>query len=135
MLDKPVLLSGPTGPYEHGYLMCRVQYADGFIKTIGWHKYIYERDNGRVGDEYVIHHKDEDKSNNCLNNLEKKLRSLHTKDHVKYEELIEFNCPVCNKDFNIPVREYKRNQIVKKKKGPYCSKSCAGKGSYVNPWK
>lgn len=42
------------------------------------HRYIWEKYNGKIPDGYHIHHKDHDKSNNDINNLE----LLSAKDHL-----------------------------------------------------
>lgn len=47
------------------------------------HRLIWEKNYGEIPDGYVIHHKDEDKTNNCVLNLQlmtkEEHRSLHTK--------------------------------------------------------
>lgn len=72
IIDKPTLRSGPTGPYGHGYKMCMVKYKDGTIRGITWHRYIYESENGRLPSTMHIHHKNGDRSDNRLENLEAK---------------------------------------------------------------
>ncbi len=64
---------------QHGY------YYNGNLK-IGLHKYIWEEAYGPVPVGYVIHHKDEDKLNNDLDNLEcltdREHRDLHGKSPI-----------------------------------------------------
>lgn len=53
-------------------------------KKIDEHRYIMEQKLGRkLGFNEIVHHKDEDKSNNDPNNLELKDRSDHSREHSK----------------------------------------------------
>jgi len=45
------------------------------------HRYIWEQANGKIPDRYHIHHKDENKLNNNLDNLELISASEHTRLH------------------------------------------------------
>jgi hypothetical protein len=128
MLVKPTLLSGPTGPYEHGYLMCRVKYSDGRIKMVGYHKYIYELEHGRVIEGMMVHHKDENKSNNDISNLELKFRSEHASLHMigREAKIGTYECTCCKKIFKRNIRQVRHNQEIQLKKGPYCSRKCNG---------
>lgn len=52
------------------------------IHAMNEHRYIWEKANGPIPDGYEVHHKDEDKTNNDISNLEcipiSKHRSLHS---------------------------------------------------------
>lgn len=48
-------------------------------KHISLHRYVYEKEKGAIPDGYDIHHLDEDKTNNCINNLECLPKSEHTR--------------------------------------------------------
>jgi len=117
-------LSGPTGPYDHGYLMCRVKYSD-CIKMVTWHKYLSEKEFGRLSKGIIAHHKDEDKSNNELDNLEATTRSLHGKHHAKVKEMVDLVCLGCRKKFRRSASQEKHNR-GQGKRGPYCGRRCAG---------
>lgn len=76
----------------------------------------------------IIHHKDEDKSNNDPSNLELMKRKNHVRLHKKEHgrKLVELKCPGCNKIF---IKE--KNKTFLQKGGTYtcCSKKCVGKVS------
>lgn len=121
------LLSGPTGPYKsHGYLMCRVKYPDGKIKMVTYHKYVYEKAYGPLPKGYVVHHKDENKNNNKLENLEAITKGKHGKLHSKPGEILTLICVCCGKEFQrLESQEYYNRKRLKD--GPFCSRRCTGK--------
>ena len=124
-MDKPKLKSGPTGPYAHGYKMCMVEYADGTMKGITWHRYIYESEHGRLPSDIHVHHKNCDRSDNRLGNLEAKTNVEHCRDHQQRPTpMKEYLCPWCGKNFKRMDRAVKHNQGHQKKAGPFCGKSC-----------
>lgn len=127
-MNVPIILSGPTGPYEHGYLMCRVQYSDGEIKMITYQKYVYESKFGKLPEGYVVHHKDENKNNYDINNLEVKSNSQHAKEHgQKGGELkIKFVCPMCKRPAEKNFNDVEANR-KKGKDGPFCSRTCGSR--------
>lgn len=47
------------------------------------HREVFERHNGRIPDGYVVHHKDHNKLNNNIENLELVEKSTHLKNHNK----------------------------------------------------
>ena len=47
------------------------------------HVYIWECENGEIPNGYSVHHKDEDKSNNEISNLELMTNSKHTRLHAE----------------------------------------------------
>jgi len=62
----------PLKPIEHhtGYNVLTVRNKD-IQKQYRWHRFVYECFNGVIySDKLVINHKDGDKKNNCLSNLE-----------------------------------------------------------------
>ena len=50
------------------------------------HRVIYERHHGSIPAGFVIHHKDEDKSNNAIENLEAMPKSEHQRHHATGKE-------------------------------------------------
>jgi len=76
----------------------------------------------------VIHHRNEDRSDNRIENLEVKSNSSHAADHgrAKGTRVIELRCPWCAQIFTRPLR-----QTFKKKRTPMgctcCSPQCRGK--------
>jgi endogenous inhibitor of DNA gyrase (YacG/DUF329 family) len=86
-----------------------------------------------------VHHKDGDKTNNNINNLEIVNHNKHVSDHnyakskIYYDEIRR--CPVCNVWFQWTDKQQKnfyRNKNRKKSRyrtqsdEPFCSKKCAG---------
>ena len=43
------------------------------------HRYVWEKERGQIPDDWDIHHKDEVKSNNTIDNLECLSKSEHTR--------------------------------------------------------
>ena len=76
-----------------------------------------------------VHHINENKLDNRLENLEAVTRSNHINIHKKSVEYQKCICPWCNKEFVASVRRVKGNQRNQGKAGPFCGKSCAGKYS------
>lgn len=64
-----------------GYYLCSSKSADGTRKRM--HVYVWEYYNGAVPIGCHIHHKDEDKSNNDISNLELKIGTEHLAFHAK----------------------------------------------------
>lgn len=124
VVDRPILVSGPTGPHSHGYKMCMVRYADGTNKAITWHKYVYEKKYGRLLPGIHVHHKNENKSDDRLENLEAKKIADHARDHHKPAPTCRYKCPLCKKSFERTDYRVRHNQGHQKKAGPFCSKSC-----------
>jgi hypothetical protein len=97
--------------------------------TVSYPKWLMEQELGRILDPDLetIDHKDRDFTNNNLDNFRIIERSKHAKDDAKRLASIEFICFWCKNKFidnNPRHRIYNKNRG---KKGPFCSKSCAGK--------
>jgi cell division protein FtsL len=92
------------------------------------HRVIMENHLGRLLDKNeVVHHIDENKKNNDINNLQLMKASEHASHHAqqKGETMLEMKCPHCNIVFSRP-----RNKThIGKKQGKttFCSASCRGK--------
>ena len=72
----------------------------------------------------VVHHKDENKSNNAIENLEVITNSEHAKHHSKKVKAISVNCGCCGKEISIKPHEY-RLRIGRNKSGKiFCTHSC-----------
>ena len=73
----------------------------------------------------IVHHIDENKHNNNINNLQVMSASDHAKLHnPKGRTFIEFTCPVCGILFKKEKRQIKPNVP-----SPKCSRKCNGKAS------
>lgn len=93
------------------------------------HRVVMENYLGRMlTEEEVVHHKDHNKKNNSIENLELIERVTHIKKHSteRGRKIIKLKCPWCEKEFI----KYK-NQTHLQKPSKYnctcCSKTCRGK--------
>lgn len=93
------------------------------------HRIVMENHLGRVLNENeVVHHKDGNKKNNVVENLEVMDRIQHNKMHGSKcgRKVVTLKCPWCKKEF---IRD--RNKTHLRKPSKYnctcCSKSCRGK--------
>lgn len=76
-------------------------------------------------DEEIIHHKDGNKHNNDISNLELLTSTEHKKLHgqSKLENLVILKCPNCESMF---IRTRRNTHLIKKQKYTACSRSCSG---------
>lgn len=76
----------------------------------------------------IVHHKDGNKKNNDLSNLELMEKSIHNKEHglEKKRWYVKLKCPQCNTLF---IRPKNNSFLNKKSKYSCCSKSCSGRFS------
>lgn len=86
----------------------------------------------------VADHINNDKTDDRPENLQVLTFSENAKKEMnrveRKEEQVSFNCPNCGKEFMKPKRFVKYYEL-KTISGPYCSRHCAGKYTYKNPWK
>lgn len=118
------------GPYvrEDGrkhVILCE----DGQRTTQSYPRFLIEQFLGRkLSSLEEVDHIDGDFTNDSIENL----RLLSKSENIRASKrtlFLDFSCLICGREFSIPERVYKHNQIVKGKSGPYCSKICAGVGS------
>lgn len=82
-------------------------YIDGEQKTVWRHRWHWEMNNGKVPPGYHVHHKNEDPSDDRLENLELKKLQEHLSDHHKREKSALWrggrkevaSCKACGKEF------------------------------------
>jgi len=113
-----------------GYLACTVKYDDGSKGTVLAHREVMEQHLGRsLHSEEWVHHEDENKRNNVLGNLKLMSASAHAKHHAEDRPapLRSFACPECGETFERLLRVVRHNQHGQCKKGPFCSRRCAGR--------
>jgi len=91
---------------------------------------VWEIYRGKIPKGYVIHHKDGNRSNDRLYNLQLMKRSEHTRLHFTKSK-IKVNCKNCGKV--LFVHQWRINKC---KEHLYCSKSCSMKKrwSKYNKW-
>ena len=87
------------------------------------HRIVMENSIGRVlSTDEVVHHKDENKKNNNLNNLEVLSRAAHQRLHASTgRTYINLVCDECGTAFT-----KEKRLISKTTKSPKCSRRCNG---------
>jgi hypothetical protein len=127
------------GPYENATNNNRkhivIIHDDGRRQTKSYPKYLLEQKIGRelVGDE-TCDHIDEDFTNDDPSNLQILTRLDNIKKHALLSngpEIYRFFCPVCGSYAEKQMRNVKSN-INKCRDGPFCSRSCAGKNTFLH---
>ena len=93
------------------------------------HRVIMENYLGRMlEDNEVVHHKDHNKKNNSIDNLElltyREHNELHSKEHGR--KIVKLKCPWCEKEFT-RYRNLTHLQKPSKYNCTCCSHSCKGK--------
>ena len=109
-----------------------ILYQDGKRKTVSYPKFLLEQKLGRsLLPNETCDHIDNDHTNNCLENLQVLTRTDNARKYNALRQTEEgvFTCPVCNCSFTKVLR-YVRANLKQGKTGPYCSRSCAGKGNH-----
>lgn len=122
------------------YIMGKIKHIDGYIRIckgqedILEHRKVMEDFIGRkLTSDEIVHHKNEDKTDNRIENLELMKRVDHTKLHRKKPDLIELKCEVCGKKIILRKKLY----LWRKKHGQksfVCSKRCTGNLCYVKQY-
>ena len=96
-------------------------------KTETEHRSLLEKRLGRRLDDRfeVTHHKNGNKSDNRVENLEIMSRSEHAKLHARRAERVELHCKLCNKVYFMRKKKYEW-KIKRGEKVLFCSKRCQG---------
>ena len=112
-----------------GYTYCKTepphpnQYSTGLYPL---HRVVMENSLGRLlGRDEIVHHKDENKQNNAIENLEVMTVAEHGKHHAPTVDKVPVTCP-CGKTFEVRPSYY-RSKIKNNKKMLCCSRSCSGR--------
>lgn len=121
------------GPYESKTAFGRlfvIHYNNGQRRTQSYPRYIMENHLGRKLEDWEhVDHINDDFSNNQISNLQLLTQAENNKKSAKPAKFHHFTC-ACGKFAKVLLAQYKNNQIKQKKKGPFCSRSCAGKYGY-----
>lgn len=105
------------------------------LRTLSYPKAIIEvKENRLLLDNETVDHKDEDFTNDNIDNLQVLTRFANTIKSFtlnpnRGEEFSKHICPECNTEFLALARQVRGNNIVKENEGPFCGRSCAGKWS------
>ena len=109
--------------------------SNGYVKlyipglgVVGEHRYIMEQHLGRkLGYNEIVHHKDENKQNNVLGNLEVVDRSPHAREHSSTgKTMVGLKCAYCGRTFARELREFKF-KFEHGQRDFYCGRSCAAR--------
>lgn len=94
------------------------------------HRVIMENYLGRLlNSNEIVHHKDGNKHNNTLSNLELMDSKEHNRMHSsKGRNIIKLVCPFCGKIF------FREKRQIKNGKHTFCSRSCNGKYQRAREW-
>lgn len=118
---------------REGRQFVRIKENDGKYHTYAYARYLMEQHLGRkLNDNEEVHHKDNDKTNDVIDNLEIVNSTKHRKHHnpSKYQDTIE-QCYVCGKSFVFTAKQH-RNKNGEKNRKPesvgkyFCSRRCSG---------
>jgi len=120
------------GPYERPDGRKHVIVIKNNIRrTVSYPKYLMEQHLGRELDPDLetVDHINDDFTDDRIENLQILTRPDHTRQDAKPAEMMECICDVCGIHFTILASQFRHNQEVQGRTGPYCSRSCAGKSS------
>ena len=97
--------------------------------TISYARYIMSVKEGRILEKWeTVDHKDEDHSNDNIDNLQILTQLENNRKHVKAlgleEKMSKLICPNCHKDFEIATSQEKSKR--KNSKNIFCSRRCSG---------
>ena len=112
----------------NGYVAFTVVLSDGIQKTVLEHREKMEQELGRkLKSSEIIHHKNGNRTDNCLSNLEIMQRDSHARLHREPFRVSpkSFFCPQCGKTFT-RLERFVKHSKKQGKNGPYCSKICSG---------
>lgn len=104
-----------------------ILYEDGYRQTMSYPRYLMETCLGRKLEPWEdVHHKDNDFTNNDINNLEVKEFRQHIREHTSIGRMFAtYDCPMCGKEFEREENKVKHNR-KQGKAGPFCSRRCSG---------
>jgi hypothetical protein len=91
------------------------------------HHLIWWQNHGyTVPNEHVVHHKNENKRDNRIENLELKSVSEHAREHVTVG-MGTFKCGTCGKECKAKPSHIRFKMKINKTDKMYCSRSCGGR--------
>ncbi len=111
-----------------------IKYDDGHMTTKSYPRVLMEEKLGRpLKQNEDVHHKDGNKLNNDINNLEVVMHGEHQRMHnpSRYKEETRI-CQVCGKEFIYSqIQQIRYNVDIRRNRKRYytCSNSCRGKAS------
>lgn len=115
----PVITVSETKKIFNGYSFYKNK-KGRFICTISLHRFLWMYLNGEISEGYDIHHKDFDKDNNSIDNLQILTKDEHNKIHLSHklkkapEKKTKFICKICGNEY----------EAVNRGNNNYCSQMC-----------
>lgn len=89
------------------------------------HRVVAEQSVKRVlSSKDIVHHKNHDKGDYSIDNLEITVSSTHAKMHSLPRKNVLLECTNCGKTFS---RNHNQTHLAKGGKATFCSRSCSGK--------
>lgn len=127
------------GPYKRkdNRMHVVIVHDDGRKQTKSYPRYLYEQYNDCVLEAHqTIDHINNDFNDNRIENLQVLSLQDNARKQMKLtpRKTYSFMCPNCGVSTIKFLNEVIGNR-KKGKRGPYCSRKCAGQATYVNPWK
>lgn len=119
-----------------GYTYCRTSPPHPKANAKGLyplHRVMMENRLGRsLHDDEIVHHLDNDRYNNSIDNLAVMSNAEHTSLHAKTVSVINRICPVCGSEFSLKPSKL-RDRIRQSKSGKItCSRKCGGKIAWIS---
>lgn len=116
------------GPYYNGDGRGRVVlYKDKKRRTMSYPKFLWWKEKGElIDDNQEIHHRNEDFTDNRLDNFVVMTRKEHRRRHMLPAELLK--CAWCSADmlmYGIKLSR-RKTECARGKAGPFCSRKCSG---------
>lgn len=128
------------GPYKRkdGRKHVVIVYEDGSKTTKSYPRLLMENHLGReLLPEETVDHINHDFTDDRIENLQLLSFEENAKKEMarpeRQRKLYTFICPCCGKTAEKYLNQVSGNW-KKKREGPYCSRKCAGKATYKNPW-
>jgi hypothetical protein len=104
------------------------------VKVTAYARYLYETHNRKLLDDDVqVHHKDEDKTNDVIENLEELTFQQHKQRHKETDKRLIYvylNCKVCGILYEVRTNDYKI-KVKQGQKNWFCGRECQYK--FIKP--
>lgn len=118
------------GPYTRKDGRKHVIYVSesGKRKTESYPRFLLKQAGIPLSETDTVDHIDNDKTNDALDNLQVLSSAENAKKamQLRPRKWFQFVCPVCNSEATKPLN-FVLNNRRQGKKGPFCSRRCAGK--------
>lgn len=128
------------GPYKRkdNRMHVVIVHDDGTKTTKSYPRVIMEEHLGRpLLPRETVDHINNDCTDNRIENLQLLSLSENNRKEMSRPERkrkeYKFICPCCGKE-SVKYLNQVSGNLKKGKRGPYCSRKCAGRHTYKNPW-